>query len=492
MWTKQDDYHYNLAEGMTKFPDTAFEDVMQLLAPYSPRLSYNFIDPANSLFQSHTLTPVVSATNPIKVVIDQTQGGLGNLGPELKSDGVVGLVGTATAANYNTTTGDGTVTRVDVSNQSFVSFSGLANGQYRIEITNTGATIIRVISGTQTGTVISSISSGQSATFIGAPAATRITIAAQTAGGTGSFTLISFKQIPGNHATSSSDAKRPLFDSYTLNGQSRFGAKFDGGIACLRVLGFNLSNTNKVTVIAGVRKLSDAAQGIIVEQTATAFSSNGGFFLRQPNVSGTPSYSWAARGTIHSNVSTPSSFAAPETAFFACTADIAAPLLNIRRNGASVATSSSTMGTGNFVNSTLNIGGRNNSATLQFDGYLHCLFICGAIVPDSVLTQAYNLLGYEIGLMTPDPEGPGAGYIPASQTNPGFDVLGNVLTNPPVVGHNGAESEINFSPVADSWPDTLSIPGADLPNYAFDGDPGDIEVRSNLPTQEAKFILEKQ
>jgi len=82
--------------------------------------------------------------------------------------------------------------------------------------------------------------------------------------------------------------------------------------------------------------------------------------------------------------------------------------------------------------------------------------------------------------------------IPASKSNPGFDALGNPLTNPPVVGHNNAETKINFSPVANSWPVQYSIPGADLPTYAFDGNPGDIELGIDMPAREASFHLRKQ
>jgi hypothetical protein len=84
----------------------------------------------------------------------------------------------------------------------------------------------------------------------------------------------------------------------------------------------------------------------------------------------------------------------------------------------------------------------------------------------------------------------GGVFIPASQINPGMDTSANDLSNPPVVGHNGPESTINFSPVSNSWHDTYSIPGADLPNYAFDGDPGDINILINTATREAKFRLE--
>ena len=82
--------------------------------------------------------------------------------------------------------------------------------------------------------------------------------------------------------------------------------------------------------------------------------------------------------------------------------------------------------------------------------------------------------------------------IPASKSNPGYDVLGNLLEFPPVVGLNNAETKINFSPIPNSWHESYSIPGADLSNYSFDGDPGDIEIRIDQPTREAKFIVEKQ
>lgn len=82
-------------------------------------------------------------------------------------------------------------------------------------------------------------------------------------------------------------------------------------------------------------------------------------------------------------------------------------------------------------------------------------------------------------------------YIPASQTNLGFDALGNPLTNSAVVGINGAETEINYSPVDNSWPEQYSIPGADLPNYTFDGDPGDIVLGVDTATREARFKLER-
>lgn len=81
--------------------------------------------------------------------------------------------------------------------------------------------------------------------------------------------------------------------------------------------------------------------------------------------------------------------------------------------------------------------------------------------------------------------------IPASLTNLGFDSVGDPLVNLGVVGHNDAESKINFSPVENSWPSGYSIPGADISTYEFDGNPGDIELGINQPIREASFNLRK-
>lgn len=80
--------------------------------------------------------------------------------------------------------------------------------------------------------------------------------------------------------------------------------------------------------------------------------------------------------------------------------------------------------------------------------------------------------------------------IPASQINTTLDVLGDSLSNPAKIGLNDSGATINFSPVENSWPDIYSIPGADLSNYEFDGDPGDIQININRDKQEARFTLE--
>lgn len=58
--------------------------------------------------------------------------------PELRDGGTTGVVGSATAASYNAGSGAGTITRVDVSNQSYVDFNSSANKWYFVDIQMAG------------------------------------------------------------------------------------------------------------------------------------------------------------------------------------------------------------------------------------------------------------------------------------------------------------------------------------------------------------------
>lgn len=143
------------------------------------------------------------------------------LGAELRANGVIGIVGTATAATYNTATGEGTVTRVDLSNQSFVEFSGLVpNSHYFITIQNTGAVSITARTEGHGGAFSFTVTAGTTTTgaTISGPTG-RITIT--TAGGTGtaSFVLSSIKHLPGNHAYQATASKRPLLAGAPARGR---------------------------------------------------------------------------------------------------------------------------------------------------------------------------------------------------------------------------------------------------------------------------------
>jgi hypothetical protein len=124
--------------------------------------------------------------------------------PELNTSGAPGLQGAATAATYNATTFAGAATRVDVSNQSFVVFSGFTAGAF-VAVTVeclTGSVLTRQSTLTNSGGSFTAINAGQTITSIlPASASGTIGIASTANGTTSTFTVHSVKEVPANSLT---------------------------------------------------------------------------------------------------------------------------------------------------------------------------------------------------------------------------------------------------------------------------------------------------
>jgi hypothetical protein len=138
----------------------------------------------------------------------------------------------------------------------------------------------------------------------------------------------------------------------------------------------DLSSTDKVTVFAGVTKLSDAAQAAVVELSATVASNNGTFLLAAPDAA-SATIGWDSKGTAQVDAVASSSVAAPVTAVLTGIGDISGDSAILRVNGAVADTDTGDQGTGNYGTYPLYIGRRNN-ATLPFNGRIHQLIVRGA------------------------------------------------------------------------------------------------------------------
>ena len=158
----------------------------------------------STVFQDSAGAVAGAVNQPVGLVLDKSQGLV--VGSEAKSAGAIGIVGTATAATYNTTTGAGTADRVDASNQSFVQFSGLT-GFSQIQITNTGANAVLIRSGSQTGTPWLTLLAAESKTITVPNGSGLVTVT--SSGGAVSFTVVSFKSIAGNHRYQTTAPSRP-------------------------------------------------------------------------------------------------------------------------------------------------------------------------------------------------------------------------------------------------------------------------------------------
>lgn len=178
-----------------------------------------WLDPSDfsTLFQDAAgTTPVTGVGQPVGLALDKRMGLA--LGPELKSTGAIGLIGSATAATYNTTTGAGSVTRVDASNQSYVNFSGLVtSGTYLVTVSNAGPVNLLFRQGGPGLSTGLTVGVGASVTARVSTGGTSILSITSASAGTASFTLSSIRELAGNHATQTTAASRSTAQSNYLS-----------------------------------------------------------------------------------------------------------------------------------------------------------------------------------------------------------------------------------------------------------------------------------
>lgn len=131
--------------------------------------------------------------------------------------------------------------------------------------------------------------------------------------------------------------------------------KYDGIDDFLQTAAVDFSATDKMTVWAGVRKLSDAAIGIVVELSTNSDSTNGTFTLAA-SVSGNNYYA-QSRGTVRSTRDA-TGYVAPHSAVLVAEAKISTDILRLHVNNAAPLSSATDQGTGNYSTNPLYFGAR--------------------------------------------------------------------------------------------------------------------------------------
>jgi hypothetical protein len=145
-----------------------------------------------------------------------------------------------------------------------------------------------------------------------------------------------------------------------------YGLQYDGIDDFLTTASVDFTATDKMAVVMGVRKLSDAARGMVVEFSST--SANPGTFSIEAPSSVAPTISFFNTGTLARGATVNSApYAAPLTAVLCGIGDISADKTELRINGALVANSPGDLGTGNFGNYALYFG-RRGGASLPMNG----------------------------------------------------------------------------------------------------------------------------
>lgn len=173
------------------------------------------------------------------------------------------------------------------------------------------------------------------------------------------------------------DANRPTYQGYAV-----FDATNDGWISPT----IDFTGTDEVTVVVGLRKLSDAANGSVVELSASA-TNNGIFNLYAPGSGGTTRFQGASKGTTAVIPFTASAtYNAPITAVVSLRAKVSTPSAILRVNGTQVASIATTQGTGNYGNYPIYIG--RSSGSQFFNGWMYRLIVIGRRISDAELLEA--------------------------------------------------------------------------------------------------------
>jgi hypothetical protein len=163
--------------------------------------------------------------------------------------------------------------------------------------------------------------------------------------------------------------------------------QYDGTDDSFSTSSIDFTATDKMSVFAGVRKLSDALRGMAVE--IGSGGANGSFAMEAPDNNGAITFAFRSIGTSAA-VTSFAANAAPITRIVTGLGNIAAPSSIIRLDGVQVNQNTNTQGTGNYGNYPLFIGRRNN-ATIPFNGRDYGIIIVGktASASEIAATESY-------------------------------------------------------------------------------------------------------
>ena len=206
--------------------------------------------------------------------------------------------------------------------------------------------------------------------------------------------LIKDKSGRGNHAMQTVSASRPILQRNATTGA--YYLAFDGSDDFLVTNSINFTATDKISLFAGVRKLSDAATGIVCELSSSLIANNGTFYLLAPTSYGIDSVGFTSKGTLASGANA-TGYVSPASLVITGQASISTPLSRLRINGVIKLTSTASQGTGNYGNYPLYIG-RRGGTSLPFNGHIYGLIGVGRLSTDNETLAIEKELAKRVGV----------------------------------------------------------------------------------------------
>lgn len=193
------------------------------------------------------------------------------------------------------------------------------------------------------------------------------------------------------HASSSGPA-RPTWNSAGY-------ATFDAFDDYMQTAAIDFSATDAVTVVAALRKLSDAAGGVFLEFGPNGSTTNA-FRLFAPS-SASSNIAFGSTGSTTSTATYANTAVASPVTFVATgQADISADLCAVRINGADAQSSASDQGSGNYSSQVLNIGAR-NAASVFFNGRIYRILVIDRALTTTERNLAERWAAQPVGITIP-------------------------------------------------------------------------------------------
>lgn len=189
---------------------------------------------------------------------------------------------------------------------------------------------------------------------------------------------LTVRTLAGNHFTQATAGSRP---AYQVDGSNLGHLLFDG-VNDFMSSGTITPGSDKVWVMLGLRKLSDAAFAVSLEASATANVNSGSFMMTATPSGGLAAYLFQAGGSNRPFALSPASFAAPITNIVEGLSDISGDTLSLWVNGTQVASSTNDQGTGNFLAYPHFLGMR-NGASSAFNGRIYGAFVRYGALPSA-------------------------------------------------------------------------------------------------------------
>ena len=169
----------------------------------------------------------------------------------------------------------------------------------------------------------------------------------------------------GNTAIQATSDKRPTL----RQAGSLYYLEFDGANDCLATSAIDFTGGDQMSVFAGAAKTASANQ-VVAELSSSISSNNGSFRL----FGSSTIWRYSSKGTSIVN-GTASDYGIPSTSVLSATSDISADQLTFNVDGVQEANPTSDQGTGNYGNYALNIGSRDNGASLPLTGNIYGLVV---------------------------------------------------------------------------------------------------------------------